>query len=166
MNRRAFTLIEILAVVVILGLIAGAVSITLAASAQKATFTGVIEQVAWLDRTTRRYCVQHGQSARLTFDTFTQIISRPAKDDAYTSTLRLSAARLDRVRTLGSLAGDEEGAITITPAGRSATYALRFVGPTGQVSWLVILGLTGEVVHMDSDGDLDAFFDAMRGAAQ
>ncbi len=207
-TRTGFTLIELTAVVLIIGIIATAVSLTMAHSVSKRNFENVIGQFIWHDQITRRLCRNHNRTATLFFDIYDQQLRRvvidknskyktntktddylfddiadadqndslyldsepqPDRVDSfyYTSDsfdknrqevlIQLpSSVRLDEVQFIAKDTQPTDTDLNFSTQGRSQTYALRFIGPDEQVQWIVILGLTGQVVKINDDIDIQA----------
>ena len=180
MRRKAFTLLEVMAVVTLMGLLAGATAWSLAQDARKSSRAKVVADIAHADRMARLAAGQGGQACRLRFDLDHQRLCRLTGPDdeaqqAHAMTLP-KGCRIDRVVTAGpDLAGDTSGATTIafSSAGRSDSYAVRVVfedGATGKDAtdglgesvWIVFAGLTGQTTLVSDEDQLDKLFAAER----
>lgn len=146
MWRSGFTLIEMMAVVVLLGLLAGAVVWSLADEAHRRSRANVIARIAQADRTARIAARRLGRPCVLRFDLDRQRIVRLAgrrdHGGAAGHAMQLPAEhRIERVVVLGgplsggsatrkfTAIGTKTGTVEVaySTAGRSASYALRLV---------------------------------------
>jgi prepilin-type N-terminal cleavage/methylation domain-containing protein len=179
MRRGAFTLIEIMAVLALMGLLATATAWSLAEDARRSTRAGVVGQIIHADRMTRIAAQSLGKPCVLRFDLDEQRVWRTAAADGQGSAaahaLRIpDGYRIDRIMTSSSPAspGDAGSAaaagvcdggivdIAYSTGGRSASYALRLVsdGADGAKSWLVFSGLTGQAVQDQNEDQVDNLF--------
>lgn len=138
--RRAFTLIEVIAVVVVLSLGAGVLAVSAAQSASDATDRAAIAAWLQLDTTARAAARRQGPAVLA------------VSDGGHAFELR----RADGSQVSAHLAGlwariDPAGAITIDARGRSRDYAVTFYEPSGRmIATYDVLGATGQVVRSDS----------------
>ena len=90
-NASAFTLIESLAAVVLLGIISTAAALTFRSSLQSASATDAISQIKYLDSTSRQRAVRFNQPVELIFDITNGTISRregsKRNDQSFTASL-------------------------------------------------------------------------------
>ncbi len=192
MSRPAFTFVEMMAVVMLLGLLAGAVTWSMAETAQHASREQVVGSIVHLDRTTRLAGERLGGSYALRFDLDEQVIERLETSSGGESDssrrLRLPGDhRIDRLRVAwGDLAASsgpggaadriDAGTVEIafSSRGRSPTYAVRLVGANGgrgapatgrnrRMDWIVFSGLTGQVMLDYEQERIDSLFDRLAG---
>ncbi len=177
MHRAAFTMIEMLAVIVVLGLLAGAAAWSLAGDAEAATYENVVGKLAHHERTARLAANRLGQTCVLRYNLNAQRISRfDTADRMATPAWRLPAPyRIDRIVIHRPGGGDDAGhhgfgerydagtvEIDISRAGRSATYAIR-VANNQQQGWLVFSGLTGQMTRINDAQEVDNLFAMLAG---
>lgn len=185
-RRLAFTLIEVLAVVTLLGLLAGATAWSLADNARSARQRDAIDQIAHADAMARLAAERLGELTWLAIDLDRQRLVRhrdgEAGDEEAAHSVQLPThTRLDRVRIVAGAAtlsdqarqlrsGRFERGVVAIPFGahgRSPTYAVRFSvhdeeAPGGRrSSWLVIAGLSGQATRLDDAQAMENLLDAL-----
>jgi len=181
----AFTFIEVLAVVVLLGLLAGATAWSLAGDARRADRRNVIEQLAHADAMARLAAERFGRPVTLRIDLDHQRITRIVTVDANTEEtghavrlpdeVRLTAVRIaagpDPLpgRRTGLRTGEFDAGVVNIPfsdAGRSATYAVRIEArdpetDRARATWLTIAGLSGQTMEIHDPETVDNLFAAL-----
>lgn len=191
MRRTGFTLIEVMAVVALLGLLAGAVVWSMTDEAKRWSRADAAGQIAHADRRARIAARRLGRPCALRFDLDRQVVYRVTLDVAGTEApghvLALPVGhRIDRIvfaraasSTFGpggpAARGKDSGVVDVaySTAGRSASYAVRLVSadrsggrnaPAGSDDggrWLVFAGLTGQMVLDHDDDEVDNLFAAL-----
>jgi len=185
--RLGFTLVEVMAVVALMAILAGGVAWAMTGEIRRASREDVVVKLAHADALTRLAARRLGRSRVLAFDldrgtlTHGRHADRTAGsgggDEApppRTVTLapghrleQIALTRAGRVRRFD--AGVVE--LTVSAAGHSATYALR-LAPSGRGRerpdrapepgpWLVVAGLTGQVTQGYEDREIDNLFDTL-----
>ena len=175
MTRRGFTFIEVIAVVALLGILAGGTAYYLADQVQASSSDSAVGQLAYADRLTRLRARRLGRECVLRFDLDEQAVTR--FENRHGELQRRSAGlnvpvrcRIEQVWTVGLVGQSETGApgrlarhgtgvvdVAFSPAGRSATYALKLVSGPSAV-WVVVAGLTGEVTVEENEKQLHNLF--------
>lgn len=178
MRSAAFTLIEVMAVVALLGLLAGATAWSLAGEARRQTREDLIEQIVQTDLHCRVAATRTGQSHELVIDLDEQAIWRrgPEQSESENASHRMKVAgdyRIDRVLTSEVVSGSKHGnggdsfvqidtggmVIVCGPAGCTTSYALRIAHePTGELQWLLIAGLTGQSILINDESEIEDIF--------
>lgn len=178
MPRPAFTMIEVLAVVALLGILAAATTWSLASDARRVSRDNVMDQLANADQVARVAARRSGQRCVLEFDLDTQTVRRVGFDQydqrqaAHSLKLpadcRIAQVLLadSRVRSSGALrqtvaVQTDWGrvAIPVSSTGRSPTYAVQVkAGDEAEGQWLMCSGLTGQVSVVEHEADLDRLF--------
>ncbi len=185
MRRGAFTLIEVMAVVALLGLLAGATVWLMADDARRASRAEAVARLAHADRTTRLAAQRLGRPCVLRCDLAAQRLRRVADtaegEEAVAHAVELPVGyRIARItlpsapgrspRARGTEIGHdvESGTVDIpySTAGRSPSYAVRidFEGDPsrrpheGPGGWLVVAGLTGQVMVVSNEKEVDNLF--------
>ena len=158
-SRRAFTLVETLAAVMIVGLLAGAVTLSFRAPLRRARMAEAVEQVKYLDASSRAFARRFGRSVEIVFDLSEGMLERRevGRVDASFRAAIASPARIEAVRTHGRTEEYGEAVIAISALGISRTYAVKLAGPDVQ-RWVVVTGLGGEILTLADDAEVDAIF--------
>ena len=167
MSRRGFTFIEVLAVVVLLGLLAGATAWSLAESARRSSLENIVGRIAHVDRTTRIAAERFGEPRTLRFDLDRGRLQRVARGDDGEKH-GSHATRIPAPFRIGEIVLPRPGGraerfdvgvveLVCSPGGRSKTYAIRVDAPEESV-WLVFSGLTGQMILIEHESDVDDIF--------
>lgn len=152
---RAFTLVELLAVTAIMALLATAVGLRYAGSLRRGNFQSALEELAFLDRTTRRAALESAQPQVLYFDLFRQSIHRVSAQSGSGPAMELPpTVRIERALTLDRESTGETLQIGVGVTGRSGTYALHLTGPERASQWMLVIGMTGEIRFFDEEEDV------------
>lgn len=177
MDRGGFTFIEVIAVVALLGLLAGGTAYYLADQVQASSSDSAVGQLAYADRLTRLRARRLGRECVLRVDLDEQTVTRfeaVGRDlDNRSAGLNLPVrCRIQEVWTVGLMNGIEanpsglakcdNGVVDIaySRAGRSATYALKLLSHES-ACWVVVAGLTGEVTVEDNEEQLHNLFSTL-----
>ena len=157
--RRAFTLVETMAAVIILGLLAGAVTWSFRAPLRRARMAEAIEQVKYIDASSRAFARRLGRNVEVVYDLSEGTMERRegARADASFRTVIASPFRIEAVRTKARTEEYGEASIAISPLGISQTYAVKLAGPQAQ-RWVVVTGLGGEILTLADDAQVAAIF--------
>lgn len=178
MRPAAFTLIEVMAVVALLGLLAGATAWSLAQDAQRASREQMLKRIAHVDHSARLAARRIGRAYALHIDIDQQRLCRVEQDDEGREepSHRLNLApgfRIDRVITAASatsistadfeagIATIESGTLAIpySSAGHCISYALRFTSTKDDSHiWLVFAGLSGQATVIHNEADIHNLF--------
>lgn len=162
-RRCAFTLLEVLAVSLVLGLMAGLVGLSLRGVQRRVDVRQVLQRIADFDSQTRSRAGHLG--IPLTLRVSESMITRSigpeeiaGEGDDLESDLRALIVlpdrwRIDRVITADNARPPVQ--IRVTPSvdlfGRSASYGLRLVDRTGARWWIVVCGPTGTATILEHD---------------
>jgi Tfp pilus assembly protein FimT len=169
-------MVEVIAVVALLGVIAAAAGWAMTEQVQRSSRDGAVGQLAYADRIARLRARYLGNECTLRIDLDEQTVTRfehrrdhsPRRGTGLNVPVR---CRIDRVLTaglkdaahpaqpLGRAGRYDEGTVEIvySRSGRSATYALRLV-TAEQPVWIVVSGLTGQVTVRDHEEQVDNLF--------
>lgn len=184
MRRGAFTLVEIMAVVTLLGLLAGAVAWTGMEDVRRGRRAEVLARVIHADRMARRHASNLTERMVLRIDVDKQSVRRHTVRDRRPvpmgPAVRIpSGARIEEVTLAESPFRSATGRsgmyrrvgkgrvdIPFSSAGRSVSYGVRLTfdgagdeqrGPI----WLVFAGLTGQVTKIHDERQFDNLFQAL-----
>lgn len=175
MRRSGFTLIEVTAVIALLGLLAGAVAWSMVEDVRDAAGADAVGQIAHCDRMARLTAQRLGQPCLVRFDLDRQSVVRVVegeRDPRPGAAGRALPAgwRIDRVvvprggALPGRVAGDatpvraEAGVVDVrcSTGGRSVSYAVALVGPDeGRRQWIMVSGLTGQLTPADDEKEIE-----------
>jgi prepilin-type N-terminal cleavage/methylation domain-containing protein len=190
-QRRAFTLIELAAVITLLALLAGATAWALAGDVQRGRRIDVIAQLRHADRMARLTALRTGHPQCLRFDLKEQRVwrtrdeprSRGTAGHPYDLPDNFRIQRIVMLETpdkVGYQADAEidtldhgQANIPVAASGRSVSYALRLAAAhhpaTNDESdatdapprWLVLSGLTGQVTLHHDEEAIDNLFELL-----
>jgi len=186
MHRRGFTLLEVMAVVVLLGLMAAATAWSLADQARSSSRGQVVAQLANADAMARRAAARTRLPCVLKYDLEHQRVWRALIDatrEEVSHSLELPTGfRIERMVLQAPSAQvtadisqmpQEAGVVPYSTRGRSPTYAvhLTFPGPSvagdggqaleGSSVWLVFSGLTGQMTLVNDDNELNKLLETL-----
>jgi prepilin-type N-terminal cleavage/methylation domain-containing protein len=154
-QASGFTLIELVAVLVILGLVAASVTLRLQGPLARATMSDLTGEVQAFDARSRHLARTQDRPVRIEVDLAAGEVRRtdPETREALGSTLTVPPGyTVTRVLTAGEDAGAGQATIHVSRQGRSASYALCLTDAEGRRAWIVTAGLSGEstVLHDSS----------------
>ncbi len=158
-SRRAFTLVETMVAVIILGLLATAVAWSFRAPLRRARMSEAIEQVKYLDVSSRDFARRFGRGVEIVFDVSEGTLERregPRAEASFRTGIA-SPFRIEAVRTRARTEEYGETSIAVSPLGLSQTYAVKLVGPEAQ-RWVIVTGLGGEILTLADDAQVEAIF--------
>jgi len=158
MRRGGFTLIEISAVLAIGAALTLLAAVCLRAPFQSARFECAVDRLASLDRRVRDHARRFGRPADLVvdLDAGSLAVADPGAHGVPQQVLVARAANMDCLAVGGKRTHAGAMTIPMSEHGRSATYALRLRGPAGQSVWLIVAGITGQVVRTEGEDDTDS----------
>jgi len=146
-TASAFTLIESLVVIVLLGIISTAAALTFRSSLQSAATTDAIEQIKYLDSSARQRAQRFNQPVDLIFDITNSTLSRregsKRNDESFAASLPRGFS-IDQINIAGQSIFNGEATLTCSPAGLTPSYALHLIGPNFD-QWLLFAGLSGQL---------------------
>jgi prepilin-type N-terminal cleavage/methylation domain-containing protein len=165
-DRSAFTLIELMAVLVLVGLVSATAMLRFGATTHRAQFEWSLERVMAADRLLRTHSVTCGQPGHLEFEIGTGRLERVfgAKRDA-APPVELGA----KFRITRFLAGQRHGEtgkveVAYSPEGHSETFAIEIEGPGDQSAWILFAGLTGQTRRLEDRRDVERILEVLRPA--
>lgn len=168
---RGFTLLEMTAVLMVMALVAAAVTLSLAATQRRAGAADAVEELIRFDLLARHYARHQGRPVRLAVDLRANRLLRA--EDGQDGQDKETACPLGASFTLGEVvvAGKhiDQGrtALWVSDRGYSPTYALRLDGPSLR-RWILFAGPTGQASVFDDEKEflqtLDLVWPARRDA--
>ena len=156
-NPSGFTLIEVMAAIVIMGLLSAAVVVNLAGRTRAARAEDVVGRIEQYDSLARAAARRTGAADVLTVDLTRGEIRRSG-----TPMFRLGdSVKLARLLLPGRRIECGVATAPISLDGRSPSYAVKLEGPNGEARWLFFAGLTGTPVHPADDREAEELFDKL-----
>jgi prepilin-type N-terminal cleavage/methylation domain-containing protein len=172
MHRSAFTLIEMLVVLVLAAILATIVTVSMTRSVRAAQAEDVAGRIATYDRLARDYCRRFGKPGRLVFDLGSGTITRVAGETDTVSPENVGGALhlpsgvvLSSVVTESGTATAGSVSIHCSADGQTPSYAIELTDVRGQQSWIVTAGLTGKTLKVSDGQEVQDIFRTMRGGA-
>ena len=148
---RAFTLIEMMMALLIVGLLASAAVLSVAGPLRVVRSREAIDQLRNADDLARRAAIRLGRGATLRFNLSSGTIARfegnHREEPSYQAALP-QGFRIDEIRIGNQSIYADRADVTISSAGWSNSYALHLSGPKFQ-KWLVFAGLSGQTTQFD-----------------
>lgn len=149
MNRRAFTLLELMAVIAILGLIGSVVSVSLTDAAARSRVQTTIQQIKSFDTHCRRLARSQG-GGKATFDIYeeTATFGSTESNDAVSSIKRSFASSIRSVYVIGHTVPAQS--VWFTPSGTSPSYIVELDSADGRGTHrLLVAGGTGHTLLVE-----------------
>jgi prepilin-type N-terminal cleavage/methylation domain-containing protein len=165
-GRSAFTLIELMAVLVLVGLVSATTMLRFGSTTHRAQFEWSLERMMASDRLLRNHCVTCGQPGHLKFEIGTSRLERvfgARRDDS--SAVELGT-RLRITRFLAAKRHVETGKVEVDydSYGHSETFAIEIEGPGDQSAWILVAGLTGQTRRLEDRRDVERILEVLRPA--
>jgi len=148
-KQPAFTLLEMIAVLVLLGLISTIAMISVIGHLEQTELGRVSQLLANADRKERDATRHSPFPGAMTVD-------RSKKRVQFLS----SGRTIDFGKTVNIAElivngySSADGTISFTQSGQSPTYAIRLESRRGAICWVLVIGMTGQVLFTDSTEDV------------
>lgn len=165
MRSSAFTLIEAMAAVLLVGILAAGVALSFAAPLRRARAQDAIDRVRAFDSSARAQATASGRPVLGIIDLSNGALER--RDAASSETISRQqlpdGIRIDLVRCRDRR--DDVGAIEIefSPLGLSPSYAVHLAGPECD-RWIMVAGLSGSIGIVRDEAQVDAILTPPRAA--
>ncbi len=162
-KQAGFTLIEVIAVVVILGMLIGIASMNLRGHVNRAKMVQAVTLFEDADRYARALARKEHVPLEMTLSPKARTISiRSGDSSASKKSIRSwklpSGVRMSGIRDSQGLVEANDKQIAISANGTSAMYAIGLAGANRNASWLVTLGFSGQQIRMEKEADVVALF--------
>jgi prepilin-type N-terminal cleavage/methylation domain-containing protein len=156
MGRRGFTLVELSVVVLILGIMAGAVTLHMASPMQRAGLTSATAEIVSFDHLTRTQSRESDLPMRLVVDLAEHRLQRTSEtgDPLGTAFELPSGYRITRLLVGEKTIYSGSASITCSRLGAMPTYAVLVEAPNTQKRWVVVAGLTGQTIESDDEKEV------------
>jgi prepilin-type N-terminal cleavage/methylation domain-containing protein len=163
-GRRAFSLVELALVLVILALAAGTVAVGVRGTLARVTLADCLDEIEVFDRTTRRLATEQGEALRLVVDLARGRLRRTGADgrEERGVAYRLPDGwRIAEVRLVGRRVTTGTVAVSVSARGLGPTYALRLGGAEGRGCWIAVAGLTGQTWEPEDEDAVQQVFETI-----
>ena len=158
MRRIGFTLIEIMAVISIMGLLCAAVMLSLMHTAGKHRFEALCQQLERTDELVRSAARQSGHENQLIYDLDDGRLSWQAtQNGVVTPMLSFDRNALQALRTEDQQNLSGQVLIKFSTSGQSPSYAL-CMSEGGRRHWMIFAGLSGQIEWTDNEEQVDTIF--------
>ncbi len=152
--RSGFSLVELLAVLILCALLAGMAGLSVRSHLQRIQLVTAIEQLSRTDQLVRRRARQTGRVV------FLKIQTEPPRfsiDDGRSQSFPHGIV-VQRVRTARQSSARGSLRLRVSSTGQSDDYAVQLAGRDGGRRWLVVLGRSGQQLVLDSEPDVASLF--------
>jgi prepilin-type N-terminal cleavage/methylation domain-containing protein len=153
-NRRAFSLVELIVVLLVLAIVAGVVAVSARGPLRKVGIERTVDEVVAFDQLTRQFARQQDRALKLLVDLSAGEFKRTDEEgrDVLGEPLRLAPGyRVARLRLAGQDIASGQVAISCSALGLTPTYAVLLEGPGGRRQWVLVAGLSGQIVGTSDD---------------
>jgi prepilin-type N-terminal cleavage/methylation domain-containing protein len=157
-QTRAFTLVEVCAVVLLIGILAAATSLAIGRAMRGPSRKLAVSWLTLQDRLFRARAIQAGAPVRVTIDIdHSELISGTEADQ---TRQRLPAGtHVFEVRTAEGVHRTGQVELAVSPRGWTPSYALRIGSNEDEQEWLVVAGSTGWMEAMHDEAQVRVFFE-------
>jgi prepilin-type N-terminal cleavage/methylation domain-containing protein len=149
-SRRAFTLIEVMLVVLLVVILAGAAAMSFARPLRAARAREAIEQIRAFDAAARQVARRSGREVEIVLDAYRQELVRREQGRDVSQVRLPNGLRIDQVRTSGDAREGLDLSLSVSPHGWSRSYAMRLVGLEFD-GWLLVAGMSGQVTVIEDE---------------
>lgn len=151
-TARAFSLIELMAVLAILAVAMGMTVWVWSGRTKAARLQDVVEQLGYLDRMARQTARGDGTPVALRFDLDVPSVRRVQDAERSGVAYQLpDGFAIERVTVEGMASKSRQVDIGVSGQGLSPSYAVSVKGPQGQGTWYVVAGLSGHQVVLETE---------------
>ena len=160
-QRPGFTLIEVIAVVVILGMLVGIATMNLPGHVNRAKLIQAVGLLEEADRFARTIARKEHMPLEMTLNRKSRTIRVRSIDASASKPIsRLwkfpSGITVNGIRDSQGSNASNEKQIVISANGTSTVYAIGLAGTNRKASWLVTLGFSGQQIRMENEADVVA----------
>lgn len=155
--RLAFTLLELIAVLVLLGLISTIAMFSVVGHVEQSELVRLSQELASADRKERYASRQSYLPGGLVFDRSKQRFQYQNSKRTIEVGKRIKTADF----IINTLQSDKQsdtqsdkGSVLFAQSGQSPTYAIRLESSRGAMRWVLVIGMTGQVLFTDSIEDV------------
>ena len=157
-QRDAFTLFELIAVLVVLAILAGTVALSVRGHVANAKLESFLDRLETFDGQVRREAKRRGGLATLLYDLHDKRIYQdmPGAPAGWGRDFAIpTGVEIEQIMTRSQRSDDGLLRIAVSPLGQTDTYALRLRASSGRKVWLVVLGASGQCLEFDRESDVE-----------
>ena len=155
-NRHAFTLIELVVVMLILATLAGLVAYSLGGVMDRYQMNRAIETIELFDARARRQAIRSRRPLETRIDRGRNLLSIEPSARRSPATFRLPRrVEIAEIRMGRTTVAGGPLQLGINRHGQSESYAIHLQRGSVQ-RWLVVLGTSGQIVALNDKGEADA----------
>ncbi|QDU34576.1 hypothetical protein KS4_26460 [Poriferisphaera corsica] len=192
MNRHGFTIIELMVCMIIIGLLAGAIMLSLRGAGRRVKWKDTVDYIVRIDEQVRLFSQLHGLGGQLRLNLLSdvsEIVYIPSTHVDIPSDVNLSRFetkkrvweipspfRIEQIRIAGGEVSKTQVALPVGPNGMTLSYAIKLKGEVKQTQdisndevdrssynrWLIFVGSTGQVHQTDHQEEVDAILQATK----
>jgi prepilin-type N-terminal cleavage/methylation domain-containing protein len=161
-QRRGFSLIEVAVVVLILGIMAGAVTLRMAGPLNKANLDTITAEAGSFDHLARTTAREQNRPVRLVVDMGEPSLRAAGEDGQSLGPAYIlpSGCKLAKLYLGNQTFYSGQTAIQCSRLGHTATYGLEIETSNSQRRWLLVAGLTGQIVECENEAEIRGILDA------
>ena len=167
-SRRAFTLFELVAVLVVMAILAGTVAVSVRGHVANARLEAFLDRLETFDSRARGEARRGGEAIVLSFDGIEKLVSRSNGRDSSGAARSFAVPdgiEVAQVRTATDQSSGGVLRIGVSPLGQTDTYALQLRASSGREQWLVVLGASGQCLRLDKENEVEEIFSLQLGPA-
>ena len=155
-RRIGFTLIEVVAVIVVLSILSTITAVALGPTLDRQRLSQAIEKLEWFDAKARRSAQANRSTVSAKIDPSKNRLVIQTSNQQEDVSLRLpSNVEISKVQLAGKPSSTRSESIQVSPSGYSTSYAVLL--KRGELSkWVLVLGGSGQVVQFDNAKDVNA----------
>lgn len=163
-RRGGLTLVELLVVLTILALVAGAALLRDGQSVARARLEWAASQWTAADEALRRLAAQSQSAGALRLELPSGLVTRSlaCRPDADRAENLGSTARVRRLLSASREITRGPATIRFQPNGASESYAVQLATSDTNQTWLLFAGRTGQVTRFKEGSDVQKLLDALR----
>ena len=143
-NRSAFTMLELIVVMVLLGLVSAIAMVSVVGHIEQSELARIAQQIANADRKEREATRLSPFPGGLAYEPSKQRLQYLSSGQRIEMASRVKIAEFVAMRN-----GPGSGDVLFNQSGQSQTYAIRLQSQRGATQWILIVGMTGQVIVSD-----------------
>jgi prepilin-type N-terminal cleavage/methylation domain-containing protein len=154
----AFSLVEVMVVVLILAIAAGAVTLRLSGPLKMATMDEIVVNIGSFDGQTRSYCREQDRPTLVEINLDAGTLTRfgQTSGERVGSQLAMpSAWRIAVLKVRGTRAPTGKSDILYSRLGYAPSYAIMLESTDGRSQWLLSCGMTGQLVKVNDENKVN-----------